>query len=56
MRLEAESNEEAMSEIRKREAESSSEMFDKDYVLTRTGVRNNLRTWESAEHPRRDPA
>ena len=56
MRLEAESNVEAMRKIGKRKAESSLEMFDKDYILTRMGVRDNLRTWESAEHLWRDPA
>ena len=54
--MKAESNEEAMSEIGKREAESSSEMFDKDYILTRMGVRDDFRTWESAEHLWRDSA
>ena len=56
MRLKAESSVEAVSKIGKRKAESSSEMFDKDYILTRMGVRNNLRTWESAEYFGRDPA
>ena len=56
MWLEAESNEEAMGEVRKGEAEPSSKVFDKNYELTRASVWNNLRTWDSAEHPRRDPA
>ena len=56
MRLKAESNEEAVSKIGKRKAESSSEMFNKDYILTRMGVRDDFRTWESAEHLWRDSA
>ena len=56
MRLKAESSVEAMSKIGKRKAESSSEVFNEDYVLTGMGVRNSLRTWKSAEHFWRDPA